>query len=123
MIRDCLIFPLFVTRSRQCSEPHIGSRTGCTTWLRKACARCAPWDRPGSVQEIAYPNALRAKLAISDLLGRPLARLSDEEREWINGVLAETLGRTTVMARVRERFMAPRPIVAPVGTGEEGTPC
>jgi hypothetical protein len=78
---------------------------------------------PDPFQEIAYPNAVRAKLAISDLLGRPLARLSDEEREWINGVLAETLGRTTVMARVRERFMAPRPIVAPVGTGEEGTPC
>jgi hypothetical protein len=53
-----------------------------------------PGIDPDPFQEIAYPNALRAKLAISDLLGRPLARLSDEEREWINGVLAETLGHT-----------------------------
>jgi hypothetical protein len=89
---------------------------------RSEPARVAFVD-PDPFQEIAYPNAVRAKLAIADLLGRPLAQLSDEERAWINGVLAETLGRTTVMARVRERFMAPRPIAARVGTDEEGTAC
>ncbi len=78
---------------------------------------------PDPFQEIAYPNTVRAKLAIADLLGRPLARLSVAEREWINGVLAETLSRTTVMARVRERFMAPRPAAAGAGMGEGGTLC
>ena len=95
---------------------------GMATPARSEPARVAFVD-PDPFQEIAYPNAVRAKLAIADLLGRPLAQLSDEERAWINGVLAETLGRTTVMARVRERFMTPRPIAARVGTDEEGTPC
>jgi hypothetical protein len=63
---------------------------------------------PDPFQEITYQNAVRAKLAIADLLGRPLARLSDEEREWINALLAETLVRAAVMARVRERFMPTR---------------
>lgn len=89
---------------------------------RSEPARVAFAD-PDPFQEIAYPNAVRAKLAIADFLGRPLAQLSDEERAWINGVLAETLGRTTVMARVRERFMSPRPIAARIGTDEEGPPC
>jgi hypothetical protein len=75
---------------------------------------------PDPFQEIAYPNAVRAKLAIADLLGRPLAKLSAEEREWINALLAETLARAAVMARVRERFIAPRPMTACAGTGEGG---
>ena len=44
-------------------------------------------------QEVAFPNAVRAKLAIADLLGRPLARLSAEERDWINGLLGEDPGQ------------------------------
>jgi hypothetical protein len=35
-----------------------------------------PFNDPDPFQEIAYPNAIRAKLAIADLLGQPLARLS-----------------------------------------------
>lgn len=66
-----------------------------------------PFRDPDPFEELAYPNAIRAKLAIADLLGRPLAWLSDEERAWINGLLAETLGKGAVMARVRERFLVP----------------
>ena len=86
-----------------------------------------PLADPDPFEEIAYPNAIRAKLAIADLLGRPLARLSDEERAWINGVLAETLAKAAVMARVRERFLAPRAPAKPLGhaaaTGEGNAPC
>lgn len=71
-----------------------------------------PFADPDPFQELAFPNAIRAKLAIADLLGRPLARLSDEERAWINGLLAETLAKAVVMARVRERFLAPRAAAA-----------
>lgn len=83
-------------------------------------------------EELAYPNAIRAKLAIADLLGRLLARLSDEERAWINGLLAETLAKAAVLARVRQRFLAPQrtsagaaghiAAAARAGTEEEGVP-
>ncbi len=90
--------------------------------VRSAPAKVAFSD-PDPFQEIAFPNAVRAKLAIADLLGRPLARLSAEERDWINGLLGETLGKAAVLARVREHFMAPRVAAASAGTGEEGIPC
>ena len=81
-----------------------------------------PFHDPDPFEELAYPNAIRAKLAIADLLGRPLGRLSDEERAWINGVLAETLGKTAVMARIRERFLAP-PRTTAAAAEEGGVPC
>jgi hypothetical protein len=56
-------------------------------------------------RELTFPNAVLAKLAIADFLGRPLARLSSEDLAWINGLLAETLHRETILARVRERFL------------------
>ncbi len=92
-----------------------------------------PFRDPDPFEELAYPNAIRAKLAIADLLARPLARLSDEERAWINGLLAETLAKAAVMARVRERFLAPprtsaaaaghAAAAARAGTEEDGVPC
>lgn len=94
--------------------------------LRPEPAR-VPFADPDPFEEIAYPSAIRAKLAIADLLGRPLARLSEEDRAWINGVLGETLAKTAVMARVRERFLAPRAPATPLGhaaaTGEGSAPC
>lgn len=80
-----------------------------------------PFADPDPFGELAYPSAIRAKLAIADLLGRPLARLSEEDRAWINGVLAETLAKAAVMARVRERFLAPR--TAAAAKSEGGVPC
>ncbi len=78
-----------------------------------------PFADPDPYREITFENTVRAKLAIADLLGRPLARLSVEERDWINGILAETLSKSTVLARVRERFMTPRPRSGQGVTGEE----
>ena len=87
-----------------------------------------PFRDPDPFEEMAYPNAIRAKLAIADLLGQPLARLSDEERAWINALLAETLAKAAVMARVRERFLAPPRTAAATPparatTEEEDIPC
>ncbi|MGI4944900.1 MAG: IS481 family transposase [Janthinobacterium lividum] len=87
--------------------------------VRPELAKVAFAD-PDPFQELAYPNFIRAKLAIADLLGRPLARLSDEERAWINSLLAETLGKAAVLARVRERFLAPRTSAA---REDEGARC
>lgn len=64
-----------------------------------------PFVDPDPFRELAFPNAVLAKLAIADFLGRPLARLSSEDLAWINRLLAETLHRATILARVRERFL------------------
>ncbi len=85
---------------------------------RREIAR-VPFTDPDPYHEITFENAVRAKLAIADLLSRPLARLSGEEREWINSLLAETLSKSAVLARVRERFMTPGPRAGRSTTGEE----
>ncbi len=45
-----------------------------------------------------------AKLAIAASLGMPLARLTEEERAFIDAVLAETLERRAVLNRVMPRL-------------------
>jgi len=54
--------------------------------------------------EYHYPTAIAAKLAIADEIGKPLAKLGVDDRAFIDGVLAETLTRSVVLARVREHF-------------------
>jgi hypothetical protein len=54
--------------------------------------------------EYCYPSAIAAKLAIADDLGKPLAKLSAEERAFIDGVLTETLARSVVLPRIRAYF-------------------
>jgi hypothetical protein len=54
--------------------------------------------------EYRYPTVLAAKLAIADELATPLAKLSFEDRAFIDQVLAETRMRRVVLARVREYF-------------------
>jgi hypothetical protein len=61
---------------------------------------------PDPFQELAYPTAFNAKLAIADFLCLPLAKLSAEHRAWIDVLLRETLDKKTVLARVREHFQA-----------------
>ena len=45
---------------------------------------------------------------MSDLLGRPLAKLTAEDLGFIDALLSETLVRDTVIARVRDRFSGER---------------
>ena len=54
--------------------------------------------------EYRYPTVLAAKLAIADELATPLAKLSSEDRAFIDQVLTETRMRRVVLARVREYF-------------------
>lgn len=51
-----------------------------------------------------FAGAIAAKLAIADDLARPLAKLAPEARIFIDQVLAETLNRSVVLARVRGNF-------------------
>jgi hypothetical protein len=59
---------------------------------------------PDPYREFTYTNRVTAKLAIAAALGMPLARLTEDERAFIDGVLAETLERRAVLNRVMARL-------------------
>lgn len=61
-----------------------------------------PFDTTES--EYVFPTVIAAKLAIADDLATPLAKLSDDNRAFIDGVLTQTLIRREVLARIREHF-------------------
>jgi hypothetical protein len=63
---------------------------------------CQAFD--ANADEYRYPTAIAAKLAVADEIGQPLAKLGPDDRAFIDGVLAETLTRSAVLARVREYF-------------------
>lgn len=67
-----------------------------------------PFQDPDPFKELRYPTVLAAKLGISDYLAMPLARLSDDDRAYIDAILVETLDRRTIVEKVRERFLKPR---------------
>ena len=66
-----------------------------------------PFD--AQAHEVHFPNAIAAKLAIADDLAMPLAKLSIEDRAFIEQVLIETLTRRIVLARVRDHFRQKKP--------------
>jgi hypothetical protein len=55
-------------------------------------------------QEVSFKNPVEAKLAISALLNTPLAKLSEQDREFIEALLDQTLERTRVLQQVREYY-------------------
>ncbi|WP_429498478.1 hypothetical protein ACQUFY_03220 [Robbsia andropogonis] len=61
-----------------------------------------PFD--ADAHEYRFPNTIAARLAIADDLARPLAKLLPQDRLFIEQVLAETLVRRIVLARVRDYF-------------------
>jgi hypothetical protein len=56
------------------------------------------------LQEYHYPSKIAAKLAIADEIAKPLAKLTPNDRAFIDNVLAETLARSIVLTRIREYF-------------------
>lgn len=67
-----------------------------------------PFQDPDPFQEFTYPTVLAAKRAIADYLGRPLAKLSDQQRTFINELLEETLNKALILEQVRDYFYAKR---------------
>jgi hypothetical protein len=61
-----------------------------------------PFDT--EAHEYHYPTVVAAKLAIADELATPLAKLAPEDKAFIDQVLAETLTRRIVLAKVRDYF-------------------
>lgn len=65
--------------------------------------RQTPFREPAA-EASTFPTPLVAKLAISVQLSRPLGGLPEPDRGFIDALLAETLDRDTIAARVREHF-------------------
>ena len=63
-----------------------------------------PFVDPDPFQELRFANSVAAKLAIADYLGLPLAKLTAEDRGYIDAVLKETLDRRAVITCVRGYF-------------------
>lgn len=59
---------------------------------------------PDPFQELTFATPLKAKLAIADYLGKPLAWLSQGQRDWLDTLLDETLDKQVVMQQVRDYF-------------------
>jgi hypothetical protein len=85
-------------------EPEGGGQE--TLSLNETTARLPsrPFQDPDPFHEICFANGIKARLAIADYLGKPLARLTQAQKDWIDSLLDETLEKQTVMQRVRAYF-------------------
>ena len=59
---------------------------------------------PTPAQDVCYPTIVAAKLAIANELAKPLAKLPEQDLQFINNLLAETLERSIILAQVRDYF-------------------
>ena len=63
-----------------------------------------PFRDPDPFHELTFASPLAARRAIADTVRRPLAKLSDDDRAFIDALLARTLARAEVLAAVRDHF-------------------
>jgi hypothetical protein len=63
-----------------------------------------PFRDPDPFHEFMFASPLAARRAIADEVRLPLAKLSDDDRAFIDALLARTLARAEVLAAVREHF-------------------
>jgi hypothetical protein len=63
-----------------------------------------PFRDPDPFSELAFVSSIAAKRAIADEIRLPLAKLSDDDRAFIDALLARTMARPEILAAVRERF-------------------
>ena len=62
------------------------------------------FDNPDPFNEKRFENILKAKLAISNYLGKPLTILAQGDRDMIDAILSESLDKEAVMKRIKEYF-------------------
>jgi len=63
-----------------------------------------PFRDPDPFRELGFANPIAARRAIADEVRLPLAKLSDDDRAFIDALLARTLARPEILSAVRERF-------------------
>lgn len=59
---------------------------------------------PDPFEELFFPNAIAAKRAIADYLGRALAKLTPQQMAQVNSIVEKTLNKKEVMQQVRDYF-------------------
>ena len=69
-----------------------------------AAVPARPFRDPDPFHELQFASAIAARRAIAEEVRLPLAKLSEEDRAFIDALLARTLARPEVLAAVRERF-------------------
>lgn len=68
--------------------------------------QAAPFEDPDPFQELAFPSRFAAKQAIAEWLHKPLAKLTPEQRTFVDTLLDETLAKSVVLERIRGYFKA-----------------
>ena len=63
-----------------------------------------PFRDPDPFHELVFASPIAARRAIAGEVRLPLGKLSDDDRAFIDGLLARTLARPEILAAVRERF-------------------
>ena len=63
-----------------------------------------PFRDPDPFHELSFATPLAAKRAIADEIRLPIGKLSEDDRQFIDALVARTLSRPEVIAAVRERF-------------------
>jgi hypothetical protein len=79
----------------------LENRPELTAFSSPQAVRATEFADPDPFQELTYPNPIAAKRAISQFLGLPLAKLPPEQLDRINAMVAETLNKQAVLARVQ----------------------
>ena len=75
-----------------------------TTHAGAAAIPVRPFQDPDPFHELGFASQIAARRAIAEEIRLPLAKLSDEDRAFIDALLARTLVRPEILAAVRERF-------------------
>jgi len=71
-----------------------------------------PFRDPDPFRELTFADPLAARRAIADEIRLPLAKLSDEDRAFVDALLARRLARPEILAAVHEHFPPGAPSAA-----------
>ncbi len=78
--------------------------TGADRQAGSAAVPVRPFRDPDPFHELGFASPIAARRAIADQIRLPLAKLSDDDRAFIDSLLARTLARPEILAAVRDRF-------------------
>jgi hypothetical protein len=73
-----------------------------------AAVTVRPFRDPDPFHELTFASPLAARRAIAVEIRLPLAKLSDDDRAFIDALLTRTLARTEILAAVRDQFLPGR---------------
>jgi hypothetical protein len=78
--------------------------TGSNTPASSAAVPARPFHDLDPFHELRFASPIAARRAIAEEIRLPLAKLSDDDRAFIDALLAKTAARPEILAAVRERF-------------------